>query len=92
MLGGKLIEHPNSYELVVDKSVNSNDDEKSCLEDAIIEDSFEWTHDEDVFSCGIDDGQSNLEEDVIADICEDKSKTNLSSNVQPNQLEEDLME
>ena len=40
MARDELIKHSNSYDLVVDKSLSSKDDQESCLENAIIEDFF----------------------------------------------------
>ena len=77
--------------LVVDKSMNSDDDQESCLEDTIIE-NYLLLLDEDVFfSSKYDDGQFCLEDDVIINRCKNKFET-LFYKVYPNQLEYGLRE
>ena len=51
------------------QSVNFDDNQESSLEDAIIKDSLEFIKDEDVFSCGNDDGKFTLEGDEIIKPC-----------------------
>lgn len=64
-----LIDHSNSYDIVVDKSVNL--DQENCLEDYFIKNSFGLNKDEDVSPYKIDDGEFSLEEDVIFYTCKE---------------------
>ena len=71
--------HSTSFDLVTNKSVDSN--YESLLENAINEDTFEFNKGEDVFSSEDDIGQFSLEEDVIINTCKKKFE-NLFSKVQ----------
>ena len=89
--GDGIIEHSTSSDCLVSHNVNAQNDQIECFEDDIIDDYFELINDWYVFSCGKDDGKFTLEWDVIVNRCQDNSEA-LSSNMQLDQLGEDLME